>query len=97
MKPPWRSDSLAETGFTGGHDGLRGLAGTSARPRGHPVPALSLVSCRRSASDRAGVQPPLTCGIEEIVDCAWVSAELTDDVPVIAAWIAVHSACDTFG
>ncbi len=40
---------------------------------------------------------PLTCGIEEIVDCAWVSAELTDDVPVIADWIAVHSACDTFG
>jgi hypothetical protein len=35
----------------------------------------------------------LTCGIEQIVDCAWVSAELTDDVPVIAVQIA----CDTFG
>jgi len=35
----------------------------------------------------------LTCGIDEIVDCAWVSAELTEDVPVFA----VHSACGTFG
>jgi hypothetical protein len=26
----------------------------------------------------------LTFGIPEIVDCAWVRAELTDEVPVIA-------------
>ena len=45
----------------------------------------------------AGPQLPLTCGIDEIEDCAWFSAEPTDAVPVIAAWIAVHSACDTFG
>jgi hypothetical protein len=48
-------------------------------------------------SARTWAQLPLTSGTEEIEDCAWVSAELTDDVPVIADWIAVHSACDTFG
>lgn len=45
----------------------------------------------------AGPPPYLTWGTDEIVDWAWVSAELTDAVPVIEAWIAVHSACDTFG
>ena len=56
--------------------------------------------CSRQATQvfaRTWAQLPLTCGIDEIVDCAWDSAELTDDVPVIAAWIAVQSACDTFG
>jgi hypothetical protein len=33
----------------------------------------------------------------EMVPCAVPSAELTDAVPVIAAWIAVQMACDTFG
>ena len=64
-------------------------AGTAARPGG-----CLRQAARYSALARA---QPLTCGIEEIVDCAWVSAELTDDVPVIADWIAVQSACDTFG
>jgi hypothetical protein len=31
-----------------------------------------------------------------MVDCAWLSAELTDEVPVIADWIAVQTAWDTF-
>ena len=42
-------------------------------------------------------QPPLTCWTPEIVPWAVCSAELTDEVPVIAAWIAVQMACDTFG
>ena len=42
-------------------------------------------------------QPPLTCWTPEIVPWAVCSAELTDDVPVIEAWIAVQMACDTFG
>ena len=42
-------------------------------------------------------QPPLTCWTPEIVPCAVCSAEPTDEVPVIAAWIAVQMACDTFG
>jgi hypothetical protein len=48
---------------------------------------------------RAGTrgQPPLTCWTPEIVPWAVCSAELTDEVPVIAAWIAVQMACDTFG
>ena len=40
---------------------------------------------------------PLTFEIPEMVDCAWLSAELTDEVPVIAGWIAVQTAWDTFG
>ena len=32
-----------------------------------------------------------------MVDCAVFSAEPTDAVPVIEAWIAVQIACDTFG
>ena len=43
------------------------------------------------------LQPPLTCWTPEIVPWAVCSAELTDEVPVIAAWIAVQMACDTFG
>jgi hypothetical protein len=39
----------------------------------------------------------LTFEIPEMVDCAWLKAELTDEVPVIADWIAVHIAWDTFG
>ena len=39
----------------------------------------------------------LTCWTPEIVPCAVCNAELTDEVPVIAAWIAVQMACDTFG
>jgi hypothetical protein len=42
-------------------------------------------------------QPPLTCWTPEIVPWAVCSAEPTDEVPVIAAWIAVQMACDTFG
>ena len=42
-------------------------------------------------------QPPLTCWTPEIVPWAVCSAELTDEVPVIEAWIAVQMACDTFG
>ena len=71
----------------GGHPPGRAASVAALGPG--PVPAVSFLPCR--------VQPPLTCGIEEIVDCAWVSAEQTEDVPVIADWIAVHSACDTFG
>jgi len=44
-----------------------------------------------------GAQPPLTVGIEEIVDWAWFSAACGDAVPVIAAWMAVQMAWDTFG
>ena len=33
----------------------------------------------------------------EIVPCAVCSAEFTDAVPVIEAWMAVQIACDTFG
>src|SRR5690349_10764596 len=40
-------------------------------------------------------QPPLTCWTPETVPWAVCSAELTDDVPVIEAWIAVQMACDT--
>ena len=50
-----------------------------------------------AAVRREGGQPPLTCWTEEIVPCAVCSAELTDEVPVIEAWIAVQMACDTFG
>jgi hypothetical protein len=42
-------------------------------------------------------QPPLTRWTPAIVPCAVCKAELTDEVPVIAAWIAVQMACDTFG
>ncbi len=42
-------------------------------------------------------QPPLTCCTPETVPCAVCNAEPTDEVPVIAAWIAVQMACDTFG
>ena len=51
----------------------------------------------RAAVRRELGQPPLTCCTPEIVPCAVCSAELTDEVPVIAAWIAVQMACDTFG
>lgn len=37
-------------------------------------------------------QPLLTCWTPDIVPCAVCSAELTDEVPVIAAWIAVQIA-----
>ena len=53
--------------------------------------------CARAAVRRERGQPPLTCCTPEIVPCAVCSAELTDEVPVIAAWIAVQMACDTFG
>jgi hypothetical protein len=33
----------------------------------------------------------------EIVPCAVCSAELTDEVPVIADWMAVQMAWETFG
>jgi hypothetical protein len=49
------------------------------------------------AADPPGRGLPLTCWTPEIVPCAVCSAELTDEVPVIAAWIAVQMACDTFG
>ena len=48
-------------------------------------------------SGESAGQPPLTCWTPEIVPWAVCSAELTDEVPVIAAWIAVQMACDTFG
>jgi hypothetical protein len=51
---------------------------------------------RARAAVRPG-QPPLTCWTPEIADWAVCSAELTDEVPVIAACIAVQMACDTFG
>jgi hypothetical protein len=51
---------------------------------------------RPGGGERRG-QPPLTCWTPEIVPCAVCRAELTDEVPVIAAWIAVQMACDTFG
>jgi hypothetical protein len=44
-----------------------------------------------------GRHPPLTCGTDEIVDCAWLSAAAGAEVPVIAAWIAVQIACETLG
>ena len=45
----------------------------------------------------AGQPLLLAFGMPEIVDCAWVRAELTDEVPVIADWMAVQMACETFG
>ena len=39
----------------------------------------------------------LIFGSYKIADWAVCSAELTDEVPVIADWIAVQIACDTFG
>ena len=53
--------------------------------------------CARAAVLRERGQPPLTCWTPEIVPWAVCSAEFTDEVPVIAAWIAVQMACDTFG
>ena len=41
-------------------------------------------------------QPP-ALEIPEMVDCAVCSAEFTDAVPVIAAWMAVQMAWETFG
>jgi hypothetical protein len=93
---PTAADGLA------GQPRPRGGGGGGGRVLSTP-PALAPLLTRppppppHCAVRRARVQLPLTCGTEEIVDCAWVSAELTDDVPVMAAWIAVHSACDTFG
>jgi hypothetical protein len=54
------------------------------RPK--PRPAFASVACY-----------PLTFEMPEIVDCAVDNAEFTDAVPLIAAWIAVQMACDTFG
>jgi hypothetical protein len=45
----------------------------------------------------AGQPLLLTFWTPDTVDCAWVRAELTDEVPVIADWMAVQMACETFG
>src|SRR5262249_22821236 len=55
------------------------------------------VPARHAGPRGTGRYPPLTRGIDEIVDCAWPSAALGEAVPVIAAWIAVQIACETFG
>jgi hypothetical protein len=98
---------------TGPASGLRGKAGpASPPPPGEAVPLL-LATARpflplrrparapswhaRAGRGCRGAQPPLTFGIEEIVDWAWFSAACGDAVPVIAAWMAVQMAWDTFG
>ena len=65
----------------------------------HPRRYRSSAKARSATLIRADTrgQPPLTCWTPEIVPWAVCSAELTDEVPVIAAWIAVQMACDTFG
>ena len=68
-------------------------------PRGYQILHVGHILHAESAPHLADArgQPPLTCCTPEIVPCAVCSAELTDEVPVIAAWIAVQMACDTFG
>jgi hypothetical protein len=63
--------------------------------RGPATWRKSLPGCGPARS--AAPQLPLTCGIAEIVDCACCSAALGVAVPVIAAWIAVQIAWETFG
>jgi len=65
----------------------------------NPSRHATQVGQRYTTSSPVGArgQPPLTCWTPEIVPWAVCSAELTDEVPVIAAWIAVQMACDTFG
>ena len=78
--------------------GVRGGAPERAagrRPR-RGGPGLAEVLARPGPASAGGRQP-LTFWIPEIVDWAWLSAEFTDDVPVIADWIAVQIAWDTFG
>jgi hypothetical protein len=72
-----------------------GLGGASGTPGGTRSSAKARSSTLIRADTRG--QPPLTCWTPEIVPWAVCSAELTDEVPVIAAWIAVQMACDTFG
>ena len=90
----WLRRNAMRTGHTGHVQGPRASLAPLAAVRPH---GLADRPPGRAVFGRAGAQLPLTCGIDEIVDCAWLSAELTDDVPVIAAWIAVQSACETFG
>jgi len=72
-----------------------GYAELLATPGGTRSSAKARSSTLIQADTRG--QPPLTCWTPEIVPCAVCNAELTDEVPVIAAWIAVQMACDTFG
>lgn len=82
-------------------DALReSAAGHHVPGRFRPGDGTSVTGCATPLSRArtcAGPQPPLTFGIAEIVACAWFSAALGDAVPVIAAWMAVQMAWDTFG
>jgi len=76
--------------------------GDDPRPAGAGRPGRWSRPGRRQAQGRSSRavradQPPLTICTPDIVPCAVWSAELTDEVPVMAAWIAVQMACDTFG
>jgi hypothetical protein len=79
--------------------GMKNGGGPSRSPHRRRHAGLSPAKARSSTLIRADTrgQPPLTCWTPEIVPWAVCSAELTDEVPVIAAWIAVQMACDTFG
>ena len=101
--------SAARHGHRAGHadpaGAWRHFAGGSAGA--YSLTPAAWRQIRQAAADGPGAVAPgppsglvsraLTCWTPEIVPCAVCSAELTDEVPVIAAWIAVQMACDTFG
>ena len=68
-------------------------------PRGYRIlhKGLILHANPRYLAAARGQPLPLTCCTPEIVPCAVCNAEPTDEVPVIAAWMAVQMASDTFG
>jgi hypothetical protein len=94
--------STAAQPSRGDEAGGRTRAGPGRPPTSRPVPGPAgqpgASRCQRDAPGTGlCVCYPFVVWMPEIVPCAVCRAEFTDAVPVIAAWMAVQIACDTFG